>query len=387
MDHDLIIVGGGLAGSTLGKNMAESGRSVLLIERETKFKDRIRGEAMHPWGVIEAQRLGIFDALHETCGHVCDHWKTYFQGKLITDRYLPATNPHGVGELHFYHPRMQETLIALAAEAGVQVRRGARLSRLNVKRREVEWRENGSEHGASARLIVGADGSRSMIRNRAGFEVNQDDDWLQLAGVMMENTRIPEDSVHVFQGEEAVVLFFPQGSGLTRSYISFTYETQDEHFIGDSHKGNYLSLCRRLGVPEEWIKDAELTGPLAEFQGADRWAQQPAMPGVVLIGDAAAKPDPNWGTGLSLTLRDVRTLRDELLKDDDWDAACTRYAEAHNRYYGNLRKVESWFGHLLWDRGEAADARRLEVLPHLEKAGAPDIVGLGPESPTQLRIS
>ena len=200
----------------------------------------------------------------------------------------------------------------------------------------------------------------------------------------MENTGIPEDSVHVFQGGEAVVLFFPQGSGRTRSYISFSRETQDAHFIGDSHKADYLSLCRRLGVPEDWLNGAKLTGPLAEFQGADRWAQQPALPGVVLIGDAAAKPDPSWGTGLSLTLRDVRTLRDELLKDDDWDAACARYAEVHNHYYGKLREVESWFGHLLWDQGEAADARRLEVFPHLEKAGAPDIVGLGPESPTHL---
>jgi hypothetical protein len=77
-------------------------------------------------------------------------------------------------------------------------------------------------------------------------------------------------------------------------------------------------------------------------------------------------------------------LRDELLKDDDRDAACARHGEAHNRYYGKLREVESRFGHLLWDQGEAADARRLEVIPHLEKAGAPDVVGLGPESPTQL---
>jgi 2-polyprenyl-6-methoxyphenol hydroxylase-like FAD-dependent oxidoreductase len=386
MDHDLIIIGGGLAGSTLAKNMAESGKSVLLLERETEFKDRIRGEAMHPWGVIEAQRLGIFDALNNTCGHVCDHWRTYFLGELMSDRDLPATNPHGVGEFHFYHPRMQETLIALAAEAGAQVHRGARLSNLIADERRIQWRENGDTFEASTRLIVGADGSRSMVRSKSGFEVHQDDNWLQLAGVMMENTGIPDDSVHVFQGPEATALFFPQGGNCTRSYISFTPETHDAHFIGESHKEDYLSLCLQLGVPEPWLASAKLTGPLAEFQGADRWAKHPAIPGVVLIGDASAKPDPSWGTGLSLALRDVRTLRDELLTDDDWDAACTRYAEAHDGYYGQLREVESWFRHLLWDQGKAADDRRLEVFPNLEKAGAPDIVGLGPESPTHLNI-
>jgi 2-polyprenyl-6-methoxyphenol hydroxylase-like FAD-dependent oxidoreductase len=279
---------------------------------------------------------------------------------------------------------MQETLIGLAAAAGAEVHRGARLSRLNAAERSVAWQESGHSFEASARLIVGADGSRSMVRKQGGFEVHQDDDWLQLAGVMMENTAVPDDSVHVFQGEDAHVLFFPQGSGRTRSYISFAGETQEGHFIGESAKKEYVALCRRLGVPPEWMEGAELTGPLAEFQGADRFAEQPAMPGVVLIGDAAAKPDPNWGTGLSLTLRDVRTLRDELLESDDWDAACLRYAEAHNRYYGQLREVESWFGHLLWDQGDAADARRLAVFPKLEQPGAPDIVGLGPESPTTL---
>jgi 2-polyprenyl-6-methoxyphenol hydroxylase-like FAD-dependent oxidoreductase len=387
VDYDLIIVGGGIAGSSLAKNMVESGKSVLLLERETKFKDRIRGEAMHPWGVIEAKRLGIFDTLNETCGHVCDHWKTYFRGELMTDRNLPATNPNGVGEFHFYHPRMQEILLGLAADAGAEVHRGARVSELTTAERSIQWRENGDTFEASAGLIVGADGSRSTVRRKSGFDVHQDDDWLQLAGVIMEDTGIPDDSVHVFQGNEASVLFFPQGGNCVRSYISYTPETLDASFTGDSHKKDYLSLCRQLGVPDAWLDGANLTGPLAEFQGADRWTKHPAVPGVVLIGDAAAKPDPSWGTGLSLALRDVRTLRDELLADDDWDVACTRYAAAHDSYYGQLREVESWFGHLLWDQGAEADARRLEVFPNLEKDGAPDIVGLGPESPTHLNIA
>ena len=61
-DYDIITVGGGLGGAALAKAMAESGRRVLVLERETKFKDRVRGEWLAPGGVAEAQTLGVYDA-------------------------------------------------------------------------------------------------------------------------------------------------------------------------------------------------------------------------------------------------------------------------------------------------------------------------------------
>ena len=44
--YDIITIGGGLGGATLAKVMAERGARVLVLESETNFKDRVRGEAM-----------------------------------------------------------------------------------------------------------------------------------------------------------------------------------------------------------------------------------------------------------------------------------------------------------------------------------------------------
>ena len=66
--YDLVLVGGGLAASTLAKSMAERGARVLVLEREQQFRDRVRGELMTPWGVAEAQKLGIYSLLREHCG-------------------------------------------------------------------------------------------------------------------------------------------------------------------------------------------------------------------------------------------------------------------------------------------------------------------------------
>ena len=43
-DRDLIIVGGGIAGSTVARIMAEQGFRVLVLEQEKIFNDRVRGE-------------------------------------------------------------------------------------------------------------------------------------------------------------------------------------------------------------------------------------------------------------------------------------------------------------------------------------------------------
>lgn len=61
--HDLIIIGGGIAGSALASVMAEAGQNVLLLEPQTEYIDRVRGEWIAPWGVMETQRVGLYDML------------------------------------------------------------------------------------------------------------------------------------------------------------------------------------------------------------------------------------------------------------------------------------------------------------------------------------
>ena len=65
--YDIIVVGGGLGGATLAKAMAEHGARVLVLERERRFKDRVRGEATWPWGVAELKPLGVYQVLIVTC--------------------------------------------------------------------------------------------------------------------------------------------------------------------------------------------------------------------------------------------------------------------------------------------------------------------------------
>ena len=79
--YDIITVGGGLGGSALALAMAEHGARVLVLERESHFRDRVRGEGMHAWGVPEARALG------------CTSGCARRVGRSALVGYLPASRP------------------------------------------------------------------------------------------------------------------------------------------------------------------------------------------------------------------------------------------------------------------------------------------------------
>jgi choline dehydrogenase-like flavoprotein len=67
--YDIITVGGGIAASAFASAMAQRGASVLILEQETRFRDRVRGEGTVPWGVAEAREPGLLELLCADCAH------------------------------------------------------------------------------------------------------------------------------------------------------------------------------------------------------------------------------------------------------------------------------------------------------------------------------
>jgi flavin-dependent dehydrogenase len=44
LDYDVVIAGAGIGGSALATMLARGGLSVLVLEKETEYRDRVRGE-------------------------------------------------------------------------------------------------------------------------------------------------------------------------------------------------------------------------------------------------------------------------------------------------------------------------------------------------------
>jgi menaquinone-9 beta-reductase len=379
MVYDLAIVGGGLAGSALGMALARHGGHVLIVEREPVFRDRLRGEVTHPWGVAEAVALGIYQPLIEACGHPARYWST-----PNGPRDLMKTTPAGLGSLNFHHPEMQQRLLDLAVKAGAELRRPAEVvSVAPGSPPAIVVRSDGSEEQIAARLVIGADGRYSRVRKWGGFSVSRDMDCRLMAGALHHGLALSEDIVQSMRnmGLKQGIVIIPIGRQRFRSYLFFRHDSRLP-LSGQRDGPAFVEGCVATGASPEWFEHAQSIGPLATFNAADHWVDQPYRDGIVLIGEAAAAIDPTFGSGISLTLRDVRTLRDCLIKLNDWKLAARSYAEAHDRNYASLHRQHNWMRELYDAVGPAADALRARALAkHAEDPSRrPDFIGLGPDA-------
>lgn len=382
-EYDVIAVGGGLGGSALGKALAERGYRVLVLERGTEFSDRVRGEVLVPWGCAEAERLGLYDLLHDDLGHELHYWDTIIGGVPIMRRNLVETLPTGHPVLTFFHPEMQERLRDAAIAAGADYRSGAAAKGVELgSLPRVTYEAGGNVHTATARLVVAADGRTSAARKWGAFEIEKAKKRRFFGGVIMEGIDAAEDTMHGRFDPAAGLMswLFPQGGGRSRNYIGFHADSDFKPLNGEKDIPRFIETTIALGAPEETFRNAKAVGPLATFDATDLWIPHPYRDGLALIGDAAVTSDPTWGQGMSLTLFDVRLLVEALEADEDWDAAGHAFASAHDTGTSAIREADSWYTDILLDIGPEADARRERALPLIleDQSRIPDTPLVGP---------
>jgi menaquinone-9 beta-reductase len=290
-EHDVITIGGGLAGAALSKVLAERGLRVLVLERESTFKDRVRGEQMHCWGVAEARKLGLYELLLETCGNEVRYWSTQLVGfSDVMRRDLFETSPHRAGSLNFYHPEMQAVVLAAAEKAGATVLRGARVVELLPDTRPgVRVRQDAiGEQVYRARLLVGADGRNSMCRRWHGFHAEHDPPGMTIAGLRVDGLAAPEDTMSAFIHPRLgmISLAVPLGKGRFRVYVGRHKRGEmpaERPWSGKLAIPDFVSASIAAGAPAAWYASGfRAAGPLASYDAADSWVNHPHSAGMVL---------------------------------------------------------------------------------------------------------
>lgn len=385
IDCDLLIAGGGLAGSALGRAMALAGHHVIIVEKETAFRDRIRGEVLLPWGSVEAKELDIYDILIRTCATEVARQHFYYSGAATSPRDYRTSTPKGTCTLTFFHPEMQETLLNEASRAGAEIWRGTALSALRPgDRPEADISGVDGMKTVRARLVVGADGRESHVATLLAMQRSKDETELFTGGLQMTGDLQIEHALyfclHAISGRGVILV--QNRPGNFRAYLLHHKDALPRRLSGARDFAAVMQHFREIGLPPDWLEGLTPYGFFASFDGAHRWIPHPVRANCVLLGDAAAASDPVWGNGLSRTLRDVRLLRDRLLDDMNWTRAADGYAKDHDDFFQRLRRAERLNARLHFSMGEEAERRRQLAYARMESEPElnPDVSGLGPEA-------
>ena len=311
---DVVVVGGGIGGSSLAAVLAAGGLSVTVLERTTVFPDRVRGEMYVPWGVAIAEELGLLEPLLDAGAEFTTEWVWY-------DGAFPPEVAEGLG-VH-----VPDAVPGSAGSSTSPTRRRARHSAITPRARApaccrgvesididlpgdrpcVTWYGESGAGALTADLLIGADGRSSAVRKAAGIELHSAPVRQYMTGGLVEGDAPLASHIDSYgTGAEVNWYSFPQGPRTSRVYLAHF----DVHrYAGPEGSARYLADLGQCASPDvASLSSGRLVTPIATHASVDTWTDEPFAPGVVLIGDAAGYNDPIVGQGLSLTMADVRDV-------------------------------------------------------------------------------
>jgi len=292
---DVLILGGGPAGTSTALHLARSGVSVALVERNYYQKESM-GETIHPSVKQQLQNMGIWARFCED-----QHFPSYGNRSAWGDDLLKENqfffNPYGTG-WHLDRNRFNKMLINSAEQAGVRVITDERVCLLS-KCLAGGWtmKLEGRKETLSARLLIDATGRSG---NGSSFSEAQRviiDRLIGIRGVMSLKSGVRRDlyalteavedgwwySAYVPSGNLVVYFFTDVDLAKTRDYLSI------DGWVLSLRKTIYTQLRSSFCLNEEKLVVRTASSSCLNKVVGENW---------LAVGDAACAFDPLSSFGI-----------------------------------------------------------------------------------------
>lgn len=335
---DVIIVGGGMVGSTIACGLAEAGISSMLVERHPTPVRRngieLRVSAISHASQRIYRRLGVWETMRAERVSPYQTMQVWENGSQI--RFDAAE----LGEADLGHIVENDVMVRalrqrLSQLSAVELVCPATPTSLDLSDRRPSLRlADGGD--LSAELIIAADGANSHLRQWAGIALDAASYDQQAVVATFECANGNQ--------ETAWQRFLPTGPlallPIGQAHCSIVWSTTP------GHAEEYLDMdpadfARAVTeASEERLGELTLVGERGAFPLRHQHAQRYVLPGLALAGDAAHQVHPLAGQGVNLGLLDAAELIDVLAR-----------AKADGRALGALTTLRAYERHR---RGENA---------------------------------
>ncbi|MGA4844528.1 NAD(P)/FAD-dependent oxidoreductase [Streptomyces sp. G45] len=326
--YDVIVIGARCAGSPTAMLFAQQGYRVLLLEKARFPQDTLSSHYIHQPGVALLNRWGLLDRLRAAGCTPINHQSYEAPGVRLDGFSLPVD-----GQRTTYAPRryvLDPILADGAVAAGVEFRDSCAVNDLVIEDGRVVGvrytTPGGAEATDRARLVVGADGMRSLVARKTG------------APFVVEHPRMTctyysywagvPAHFELYERQGRWVGVIPTNDDLT---LIMTYFPQDEfNQVRTAVEPAYLEAVRST-APElrERMAAGERVEQLYGTGHQENYFRKAFGPGWALIGDAVHHKDSITARGITDAFLQAESLTGHIGEDLHDEAALQEALEAY----------------------------------------------------------
>ena len=310
--HDVVIVGGRVAGSATALLLARLGHDVAVVDRASFPSDTVSTHSIARSGVVQLRRWGLLDAVLDS-GAPAIRQVTFHAGGESVSR--PIRHKAGVGFVVAPRRYVLDTIVATAAErAGADVRPGVTVTGVQRDRRGrvagVYGRDRaGTPINIGARFVIGADGLQSRVARSAGAAFNE----VRLADGAAQYAYYaggPWAGIEFFVAARSLAGVFPTHDGQACIWICNPSADAKAVRRRTASRAEAFGELLKRSAPQlaERLRHARRTSPVWGMLRMPNQVRQAFGPGWALVGDAGYHRDAVTGYGISDAFRDAEFL-------------------------------------------------------------------------------
>jgi 2-polyprenyl-6-methoxyphenol hydroxylase-like FAD-dependent oxidoreductase len=306
-DVDCCVVGGGPAGVMAGLLFARSGCTTLVLEKHADFLRDFRGDTVHPSTLENMKELGLLEAFLKRPHQRLRRLAGVFAGTPLT-----VTDFSSIGaackfiafmpQWHFLDflagaaASLPTFSIEMRAEATGLIEADGRVTGVRAETSQ-------GPLAVEARLVIGADGRASTIRESAGLTVRDVGAPIDVLWFRVPRETEKTDEPLLNTGPGHVVITIDRGDYYQCAFVIPKGAAQQVKADGiEKFRATVTATVPRLAAHIDALTSFDEVSLLTvKMDRLERWSR----PGLVMIGDSAHAMSPIGGVGINLAIQDA----------------------------------------------------------------------------------